>query len=104
MLRLISIALAVLLGFSLTALAAPAAKHPHKRHTSNNGSVPGYGFLPGVRTPRQIERDRARRYYASGPHWYGPAVPGFYRGRWNGGGFGPCYTLTPIGYQWTCGR
>jgi hypothetical protein len=103
MLRLTSIALAALLGLSLTALAAPAAKHPHKRY-SNNGSVPGYGFLPGVRTPRQIERDRAQRYYASGPHWYGPAVPGFYRGRWNGGGFGPCYTLTPIGYQWTCGR
>jgi hypothetical protein len=86
------------------ALAAPAAKHPpHKRHYTNH-SVPGYGFLPGVRTPAQIERERARRYYASGPHWYGPAIPGFYRGRWNGGGFGPCYTRTPIGYQWNCGK
>jgi hypothetical protein len=99
------IILAVVLSLIFPAFAAPTAKHPpHKHRYSNNGSVPGYGFLPGVRTPRQIERDRARRYYASGPHWYGPAIPGFYRGRWNGGGFGPCYTLTPIGYQWTCGR
>jgi hypothetical protein len=99
----------ITIAFALTlaspVLAAPAAKHPpHKHRYSTNGSVPGYGFLPGVRTPRQIERDRARRYYASGPHWYGPAIPGFYRGRWNGGGFGPCYTLTPIGYVWNCGR
>lgn len=89
---------------TLAALAAPAKHPPHKHRYSNNGSVPGYGFLPGVRTPQQIERERARRYYASGPHWYGPAIPGFYRGRWNGGGFGPCYTQTPIGYQWNCGR
>ena len=26
-----------------------------------------------------------------------------YRNRWNGGGFGPCYTYTPIGYVWNCG-
>ncbi len=37
---------------ALPALAAPTAKHPpHKRHYSNNSSVPGYGFLPGVRPP-----------------------------------------------------
>ena len=34
----------------------------------------------------------------------GPAWPRFYRGRWNGGGFGPCYTQTPIGYMWNCGQ
>ena len=99
-------ALAILIALSLAspALAAPTHKSPpHKRHFTNR-SAPGYGFLPGVRTPQQIERDRARRYYASGPHWYGPAWPGFYRGRFNGGGFGPCYTLTPIGYMWNCGR
>lgn len=64
----------------------------------------GYGFLPGYRPPEVIERERAERYWASGPHWYGPAWPGFYRGRWNGGGFGPCYASTPIGYMWTCGK
>lgn len=97
------IAATIALSLASTAMAATAHKSPHKRHYTNH-SVPGYGFLPGVRTPRQIERERARRYYASGPHWYGLAIPGFYRGRWNGGGFGPCYTLTPIGYQWNCGR
>jgi len=51
-----------------------------------------------------IERQRARAYWANGPRFYGPAWPGFYRGRWNGGGFGPCYTYTPIGYVWNCGR
>jgi hypothetical protein len=58
-----------------------------------------------VRTPRQIARDDARAYYtARSPRYYGPAWPGFYRSRWNGGGFGPCYTQTPIGYVWNCGR
>jgi hypothetical protein len=100
----ILISIVVVLTLAFPALAAPPAKHvAHKRHYTNH-SVPGYGFLPGVRTPAQIERERARRYYASGPHWYGPAIPGFYRGRWNGGGFGPCYTRTPIGYQWNCGK
>jgi hypothetical protein len=85
-------------------LAGPASAETIKKKRYTNRSNPGYGFLPGVRTPHQIERDRARQYYASGPHWYGPARPGFYRGRWNGGGFGPCYTQTPIGYVWNCGR
>jgi hypothetical protein len=99
-----ALAVFIVLSLASTAMAASAHKSPaHKRHYTNR-SVPGYGFLPGVRTPEQIERDRARRYYASGPHWYGPAWPRFYRGRWNGGGFGPCYTQTPIGYMWNCGR
>ena len=80
---------------------APAPTHP-KRHVVRHGK--GYGFLPGYRPPEVIERERARRTYESGPHWYGRAWPGFYRGRWNGGGFGPCYVSTPIGYMWTCGR
>ena len=29
---------------------------------------------------------------------------GVYRGRWNGGSFGPCYASTPIGMMWTCGQ
>ena len=73
-----------------------------KRHVAPHWH--GYGFLPGYRPPEVIERERARRTYESGPHWYGRAWPGFYRGRWNGGGFGPCYVSTPIGYMWTCGR
>jgi hypothetical protein len=100
------IAIAITLSLISPALAAPIKHPPHKRHYTTNRSVPGYGFLPGVRMPQQIERDRARRYYANGPRYryYGPAYPRFYRGQWNGGGFGPCYTQTPIGYMWNCGR
>jgi len=88
--------------------AKPAKKHVAKR-------VPkGTGFLPGYRTPEQIERQqyeetqRERRAYyrAGGPriaYWRYPQ-PQFYRGRWNGGSFGPCWTSTPIGYQWNCGK
>ncbi len=106
--RLAALALAAVL--ILPAAAAPAPegasprkqavhkKRPHSRHWQ------GYGFLPGYRPPEVIERERAQRYWESGQHWYGPAWPGFYHGRWNGGGFGPCYTYTPIGYMWTCGR
>ncbi len=72
-------------------------KRPVTRHWH------GYGFLPGYRPPEVIARERAAHYYGSGPHYYGPAWPGFYRGRWNGGGFGPCYTQTPIGPVWNCG-
>jgi hypothetical protein len=60
----------------------------------------GYGFLPGYRTPERIEWEEARNRRRV--YWYGG--PGFYRGRWNGGGFGPCWTQTPIGNVWNCGR
>jgi hypothetical protein len=74
------------------------------------------GFLPGFRQPPALSewRDRAPRYgggdfsrdrrYISGYEWrYGWGGPGFYRGRYNGGGFGPCWTNTPIGPMWNCG-
>ena len=100
MLRTLSRAIAVALALSLmpAALAGPVHK---KRHVSRHWH--GYGFLPGYRPPKVIARERAQRYWQSGPHFYGPAWPGFYRGRWNGGGFGPCYVSTPVGYMWTCG-
>lgn len=107
------------------ALAAPApqdqpiasqstsVKKPAKKHARKH--IPrGTGFLPGYRTPAQIERDqymeiqRERRAYyrAGGPRiaYWGYSDPRFYRGRWNGGSFGPCWTTTPIGYQWNCGK
>ncbi len=82
----------------------PAAhkRVPHKkRHVTRHWH--GYGFLPGYRPPEVIERQREARYWQSHP-FYGPAWPRFYRGRWNGGGSGPCYTQTPIGPVWTCGK
>jgi hypothetical protein len=108
MLRTFSAALAIAVALSL----APAAQAAHaekqtapvhkKKHVTRHWR--GYGFLPGYRPPEVIARERAEHYWASGPHYYGPAWPGFYHGRWNGGGFGPCYTYTPIGYMWNCGQ
>ncbi len=62
----------------------------------------GYGFLPGVRSPERIEweRDQARRRDPFNVYY---GYPGYYRGRWNGGGFGPCWTYTPIGPHYNCG-
>ena len=78
---------------------AGAATAGKKRHVSRHWH--GYGFLPGYRTPEQIAWERAR---ARGPIFYWDGRARFYRGRWNGGGFGPCWERTPIGPMWTCGR
>lgn len=118
MLRSLAAVLAVAFALSLSAaaIAAPAnqpgaaaqkrvvAKPAIKKRAAAR-HWRGYGFLPGYRPPEAIARERwvhYRRLY--GPQYYGPAWPRFYRGRWNGGGFGPCYTQTPIGYMWNCGR
>ena len=105
-------ALAVSLLFMPAASAAPAdqasAANPRVVFFKDSGKKPirrhDYGFLPGYRPPEVIERQRERAYWASGPHYYGPAWPRFYGNRWNGGSFGPCYTYTPIGYIWNCGK
>jgi len=89
------IAIAAVLVSVTAAVAAPAHE---KRHVARRWH--GYGFLPGYRTPEQIEADEAR--HARRVWWYGG--PGFYHGRWNGGGFGPCWTQTPIGNVWNCGK
>jgi hypothetical protein len=92
-----ALAIAILL-LSATAVSSTAAPAHDKRRVARHWH--GYGFLPGYRTPERIEADEARH-----PHrvwWYG--YPRFYRGRWNGGGFGPCWTQTPIGNVWNCGR
>jgi hypothetical protein len=79
--------------------AAPTAKRTKRPHLQKTARWHGYGFLPGYRTPERIEWERWRN---RGPvYWYG--YPRFYRGRWNGGGFGPCWTQTPIGPHWNCG-
>ena len=99
------ITIAMALSVAPAALSSPVDEkyQPPKRHVTRHWH--GYGFLPGYRTPEMIERERARHYYrVFGPQYYGPAWPGFYRGRWNGGGFGPCWTQTPIGPMWNCGR
>ena len=112
---------AALLLLPVTAVAKPpSGKHvprvvvyPTYPPQPRNGP---YGFLPGYRAPLPLGewRDRAPRYgggdfsrnrrFWSGGEWrYGWGGPGFYRGRWNGGSFGPCWTQTPIGPMWNCG-
>ena len=82
--------------------------HPQKRWR-------GYGFLPGYRPSlaetqgipvmgRQPRRREMRYWDFHGNVRYGWGRPGFYRGRYNGGSFGPCWTVTPIGMMPTCGQ
>src|SRR3954468_3473616 len=118
--RLLCLSLAVVL--SLISVAAPAAP-VHKRSKPDRH---GYGFLPGYRQPlsnslplymqknalrRLASRERRPWYIGPTPryvgydwelHYFGR--PGFYGGRYNGGSFGPCWTQTPIGPMWNCGR
>jgi hypothetical protein len=94
-----ALAIAIMLLSATAVLSTASAAPVHgKRHVARHWH--GYGFLPGYRTPEQIEADEAR--HPNRVWWYGGAR--FYRGRWNGGGFGPCWTQTPIGNVWNCGR
>ena len=82
--------------------------HPKRWH--------GYGDLPGYRPslaeinglpvlgsdPRPKREYRYFDWY--GRPQYGWGQPGFHRGRYNGGSYGPCWTYTPIGMMPTCGQ
>jgi hypothetical protein len=107
------LAVAVSLMLSITAQDALAASKKKTTITVTKKHVwKGYGFLPGY--PRSERERRRDRYDATGgaPRYidwwgerrYGFGRPGFYRGQYNGGSFGPCWTSTPIGLQWNCGR
>ena len=121
--ELLVAAIAASLLLPATAIAKPADGKRHLRITVHPKypSKPrwhGHGFLPGYRQPPALTewRDRSvrhggrfepyeRRYWTyDGQLSYGWGGPGFVRGRWNGGSFGPCWTSTPIGQIWNCGR
>jgi hypothetical protein len=83
--------------------AAFADAVPKKQHVTKHWH--GYGFLPGYRTPEQIareERARSRRAYYG--YYYWPGRPRIYHGHVTDGAFGPCWTQTPIGPVWNCGK
>jgi hypothetical protein len=121
MMRSLTTLLAAALAASLLAPVMAAAKPADKRETRiivfpKPKQNPRNGFLPGYRQPPALAewRDRSPQYgggdfsrdrrYWSGWEWrYGWGGPTFYRGRYNGGSFGPCWTQTPIGPQWNCG-
>jgi hypothetical protein len=117
--RILCLSIAVVL--SLLPAAASAATTPKKPKPAWHG----YGFLPGYQQPlsnsqplyaqkdamRRLARQNRRPWYIDPtPRYYGydgelhyVGRPGFYRGQYNGGTFGPCWTRTPIGPVWNCG-
>jgi hypothetical protein len=109
MTRTLSLSSAMLLSLlPAIAFAAPV----HMRHIYH---WHGYGFLPGYHQPpdnsipvygsmrsgRGTPAYVPHYWYNGGRYYFGN--PGFYRGRYNGGSFGPCWTWTPIGPMWNCG-
>ena len=107
------------------ALAAPEKKPKKSWKPKVTRKWTGYGFLPGYPPAELAQRgrilvDRSRRpygyygpyqeYIVRGPYvyqgrtLYGFGGPGFSQNRYNGGSFGPCYTQSPIGPVWNCGK
>jgi hypothetical protein len=114
--RVLIAAAATILFLQAIAVAEAAAgkrRHPAKITVHPKHHWNGYGFLPGYRQPPDLTDWRSRgasddgyelRYWHDGQLLYGWGHAGFYRGRWNGGSFGPCWTSTPIGMMPTCGQ
>ena len=114
---LMAVPVAALLLLSVAESAAPAtareAKPARTKIYVSKQRWRGYGFLPGYRPwvngldrngrPLKFARAEPRFFDFYGNVYYGWGYPGFYRGRWNGGSFGPCWTYTPIGMMPTCG-
>jgi hypothetical protein len=122
--RLTSLTLAVALAL-LPAVASAASHHKKAHRAHGHGFLPGYVQPPNNAVPlfkqklsrAQLALLRPRRpwyidptpeYYRWNGGWSGewryPGRAGFYRGRYNGGSMGPCWTQTPIGPIWNCGR
>jgi hypothetical protein len=102
--------LILLLLLPAVAFAASAHKRPPVKRWN-------YGFLPGYHQPLSntipIIGPRGASngngpayvphyYYYGDKYYFGR--PGFDGGgRYNGGSYGPCWTITPIGRVWNCG-
>ena len=100
------LSLAILLSL-LPAIALAASTHKQPlRHWHGYGFLPGYHQPPNPHIPvygvNRSRPDYTPMYWYMGDwHYFGR--PGFFRGRYNGGSFGPCWTWTPIGPAWQCG-
>jgi hypothetical protein len=107
---LLTIAVASLL-LPVMVFAAPVhTKRRVDHHWHGYGFLPGYHQPPDNSVPIYSSRkssgngspdDTPRYWFGGGRYYYGE--PGYFRGRWNGGSFGPCWTSTPIGLIWNCG-
>jgi hypothetical protein len=112
--RLSVSSLILLLLLPAVAFAAPAA---HKQRRAAHIKRWNYGFLPGYHQPpsntipiqgpvgtvRRNSPAYVPSYYGYDGNRYYFGEPGFSRGRYNGGSYGPCWTITPIGRVWNCG-
>jgi hypothetical protein len=112
--RLSVSSLILLLLLPAVAFAAPAPKQRHPGHVKrwNYGFLPGYHQPPSNTIPilgpvgsvRRNSPDYVPSYYGYDGNRYYFGEPGFWRGRYNGGSYGPCWTITPIGRVWNCGQ
>jgi hypothetical protein len=107
MTRIFSLSIVILLSL-LPAVTSGA--HAHKRLWHGYGFLPGYHQPPnntvpvfGRRGAATGEPDYSPQYFGYDGEWHYFGRPGFYRGRYNGGSFGPCWSWTPIGPIWNCG-
>jgi hypothetical protein len=100
--KLASLILVAAIVFASSASFAEPAKK--KKHAMRHWH--GYGFLPGYRTPEQIAREESARgrRVNYGYYYYWPGRPRIYQGHLTDSGIGPCWTQTPIGPVWNCGK
>ena len=108
MLRILSVSIVIVLSLLPEVTSAAPARRHATRH--NYGFLPGYHQPPnntvpvfGARGASRGGRDYTPYYYRYNGDRYYFGRPGFFRGRYNGGSIGPCWTQTPIGPIWNCG-
>ena len=105
--RIVSLSIVILLSL-LPAVTSGAPAHKRLWH--------GYGFLPGYHQPPNNtvpvfgrrgaatgQPDYSPQYFGYDGEWHYFGRPVFYRGRYNGGSLGPCWSYTPIGLICNCG-
>ncbi len=117
MIRIFPLA-AVVLAVALASPALADTTPPPKKKPAASRHLKNWKTPPGYRSPREIEReeykswrrDRAFAYRHNVPraYYYYYSSPYHYRGRFASERFGarsgPCWTQTPIGAVWNCGK
>src|ERR1700692_4932311 len=108
--RILFVSIVILLSLQ-PAVTSGAPAHKRVSHWH------GYGFLPGYHQPRNNtvpvfgakgaatgEPDYSPYYYGYNGERYYFGRPGFYRGRYNGASFGPCWSWHATGPPGACGE
>ena len=108
--RTLSASIILLLSLLPAMTSGAAAKKQHIARWHGYGFLPGYHQPPNNAVPvfgrkgaSRGEPDYSPRYLGYDGEWHYFGRPGFVRGRYNGGSFGPCWSWTPIGPAWNCG-